>query len=261
MPNKHFRFTFTGTGTSQGIPVIGCDCEVCRSTDSIDKRLRTSGLLQSENTSLVFDTGPDFRQQMLRLDQKVLDAVVFTHPHKDHTAGMDDVRSYNYRLQRNMPIYANAATITHLHKEYYYIFEHADYPGVPKLDLYEIDEKAFQVGDISLLPIPVLHGSMEVYGFRCGSFAYITDANFISSSSLKKLTGVKILVLNALRLEKHHSHFTLSEAIDMVERIGVERAYFTHISHLLGKHQTISTQLPPHISLAYDGFVLEWTDS
>lgn len=247
-------FTFTGTGTSQGVPVIACPCPVCQSTDPLDQRLRSSGLLRAGETTLVFDTGPDFRQQMLRERVHKLDAVVFTHSHKDHVAGLDDVRAYNYLLGRDMPIYGTAETLAHLHREFYYIFEHASYPGVPRLELHEIDpDRAFRVGEVELLPIPVLHGRMPVLGFRCGDFAYITDAKEIPPASMERLAGVKVLVLNALRHDPHHSHLTLREAIALARQIGAQQAWFTHISHLMGLHAEVQAHLPPGVALAYDG--------
>ena len=247
-------FTFLGTGTSQGVPVISCDCEVCRSTNPRDQRLRTSGLLQSAETTVVFDTGPDFRQQMLRENVKHLDAVVFTHQHKDHTAGLDDVRAYNYLQNRDMPVYATQAVLDHLHREYYYIFESKDYPGVPKLQLHTIDpEQDLLIGDLRLTPIPMMHGRMPVLGYRCGDFAYLTDTNYIPETSLEKLSGVRHLVIDALRRETHYSHYTLQEAIDMVDRIQPERAYLIHLSHLMGTHAATEAELPSHIRISYDG--------
>ena len=249
------KFTFLGTGTSQGVPVISCRCEVCQSTDSRDKRLRTAGLLQSDTTTLVFDTGPDFRQQMLRQQVDVLDAVVFTHPHKDHLAGMDDVRAYNFFLKRPMNIFANALTIERLKVEFHYIFE-GDYPGVPRVVLHEITNDDFDACGINLTPIPVMHKNMPVLGFRTGKFAYVTDANYISPTSIEKLQNLEILVLNALRLQPHYSHFNLDEAIEMVERLAPQKAYFTHISHQMGTHEKVNAYLPRHIELAYDGLEL-----
>lgn len=247
------EFIFTGTGTSQGVPVIACECAVCQSIDPLDKRLRSSGLLRTEQTSLVFDTGPDFRQQMLRTQVRSLDAVVFTHQHKDHTAGLDDVRAFNFRQQRDMPIYATPAVQAHLQREYYYIFEHADYPGIPKLDFHTLDETPFQVGEIELTPIPVMHRDMPVLGYRCGPFAYVTDANQLLPLAEERLKGVEILVLNALRQSPHHSHFTLGEALAIGERLQVKKLYITHISHLMGRHAEVSLTLPPFAALAYDG--------
>lgn len=252
------KFTFTGTGTSQGIPVIACPCEICNSPDPRDKRLRTSGVLQSDTTTLVFDTGPDFRQQMLRHEIKVLDAVVFTHQHKDHVAGLDDVRAYNYLLDRKMDIYANQLTLDHLKKEFYYIFADLKYPGIPQIETHLIDMEPFKVGDIELLPIPVLHYKLPVLGFRVQNFAYVTDANFISPESMALLEGVEILVLNALRKNKHLSHFTLDEAVAVSRELGVKQAYFTHLSHLMGTHAAVSRELPDWVSLAYDGLEIDF---
>ncbi len=251
------KFTFTGTGTSQGVPVIACPCEVCASSDPRDNRLRTAGLLQSDTTTLAFDTGPDFRQQMLRHKVSVLD-VVFTHQHKDHVAGLDDVRAYNFLLGRKMDIYANQATVDQLKREFYYIFEEKQYPGIPQIDLHLIDTAPFRVGDIDLIPVPVMHYKLPVLGFRAGKFAYVTDANYISDASMALLEGVEILVLNALRKNKHLSHFTLDEAIGIAEQLNVKKAYFTHISHLMGRHETVNRDMPPIAELAYDGLTIEF---
>lgn len=251
------RFIFTGTGTSQGIPVIGCTCDVCQSSDYRDQRLRTSGLLEHLQTRITFDTGPDFRAQMLRRGVNHLDAVVFTHQHKDHTGGLDDIRAFNYQQKRAMDIFANAPTIQHLHKEYYYIFENKDYPGIPLLNIYEVKEEAFQIGDLELIPIPVIHGKLPIHGYRCANFAYITDASFIPASSMDLLIGIEVLVLNALRIQEHHSHFHLDAAIEIARKLEVKRAYFTHISHLMGQHHTIDPLLPEGMYIAYDGLVLD----
>lgn len=231
------------------------------SDDPRDKRLRTSGILRSAKTTICFDAGPDFRQQMLREDIKVLDAVVFTHQHKDHTAGLDDVRAYNFRLKRDMPVYATEAVIEHLRREYYYIFEQSDYPGVPRLDLREINASPFQVGDLHLTPLPLMHGKMPVFGYRIGDFAYITDANQISDLALARLKGVRYLTLNALRKEKHHSHFNLEEAVAVAQQIGAEQTYLLHISHLMGRHAVVSRELPSGIQFAYDGLRIAWKPS
>ena len=249
------KFIFSGTGTSQGVPVIGCSCEVCTSTDPRDTRLRTSGILIGDNTTLVFDTGPDFRQQMLRHQIKVLDAVVFTHQHKDHTAGLDDVRAYNFLLRRKMPIYADKLTQIHLHKEYYYIFEQSDYPALPQLEICPIDpHTAFQVGEFELIPIQIMHGRLPILGYRIGNFAYITDASYIPESSIQQLQGLDVLVLNALRKKEHRSHFTLGQAIEMAKCLKPRVAYFTHISHFMGRHKEVESEdLPTDMYLAYDG--------
>lgn len=250
------RFIFTGTGTSQGIPVIACECEVCKSTDQRDKRLRTAALIQSEQTSIAIDAGPDFRQQMLRHQVDRLDAVLFTHQHKDHTAGLDDIRAFNFRQRRAMQIYANAATIEHLKREYYYIFENTGYPGIPLLEFNLISEAPFFINEIEFRPIPVMHAEMEVYGYRINNFAYITDANYISEASYQKLQGVETLVLNALRQKHHHSHFSLNEAVEIAQSLKCKQAYFTHISHMMGSHEATSSLLPPHIQIAVDGLEL-----
>ena len=251
------KVTFLGTGTSQGVPVIACDCPVCQSVDLKDKRLRTSIMITSETTQVVIDSGPDFRQQMLTHQVQTLDAIVFTHEHKDHVAGMDDVRAFNYRSGDDMKIYCTHPVELALRREFSYVFENAHYPGVPKVKLHRIAEEAFTIGDISLLPLPVMHLKMPVLGFRVGNFSYVTDANFISDSTKEKIRGSEILVINALRHEAHPSHFTLAEAIELVEELQIPKVYFTHISHQLGKHEEVSALLPPHIQIAHDGLTLE----
>ncbi|MGV3594237.1 MAG: MBL fold metallo-hydrolase, partial [Sediminibacterium sp.] len=214
---------------------------------------RSSVLIQSPQTSLVVDTTPDFRYQMLRINNRRLDAVVYTHPHKDHLAGLDDIRAYNYFTKKPMDIYANTLTEEALRRDYYYAFSDTRYPGVPELNLITIDEHPFFVGDIPVLPIEVWHYKMPVFGFRFGDFTYITDANRIEASEKEKIRGSKILVLNALRKENHLSHFTLDEAVALAQELAVPQVYFTHISHQLGLHEQINKELPSHIQLAYDG--------
>jgi phosphoribosyl 1,2-cyclic phosphate phosphodiesterase len=244
---------FLGTGTSAGVPMIGCDCVVCASTDAADKRLRSSILVQSANTTLVVDTTPDFRYQMLRTDVKKLDGVVFTHSHKDHLAGLDDIRAFNYFMKKEMPLYIDNLTEDVIKREYAYAFSKEKYPGVPQLQLNNISaEKPFTVGDIPILPIQVMHSKMPVLGFRFGDFTYITDANFIDESEKEKIKGSQILVLNALRKEAHQSHFTLDEAVALAKELNVPKVYFTHISHQLGLHATINKELPENMQLAYD---------
>jgi phosphoribosyl 1,2-cyclic phosphate phosphodiesterase len=245
--------TLLGTGTSTGIPMIACGCEVCTSTDQHDKRLRSSIMLRSENTVLVVDTTPDFRYQMLRTGTSQLDAVLFTHPHKDHMAGLDDIRAFNFFSKRPMNIYANALTEEAIRRDFYYAFADARYPGVPEMNMTTIDESFFFIGDIPVQPIQVLHHKMPVFGFRFGDFTYITDANKIEDHEKEKIKGSKVLVLNALRKETHVSHFTLSDAVNLALELKVPEVYFTHISHQLGKHEDINRELPPHIRLAYDG--------
>jgi len=237
--------------------MIACDCEVCTSTNKKDKRLRSSILVQSASTSLVVDTGPDFRYQMLREKVKHLDAVVFTHPHKDHLAGLDDIRAFNYRLKKPMDVYADSLTEEALRRDFYYAFTDTKYPGTPDLDLHTITLEPFVVGDIPITPILVWHLKMPVMGFRFGKFTYITDANRIDDDSKEKIKGSEIVVLNALRKEKHISHFTLGEAISLAEELKIPRAYFTHISHQLGLHQAIEAELPEGMHLAYDQLVIE----
>jgi phosphoribosyl 1,2-cyclic phosphate phosphodiesterase len=248
--------TFLGTGTSSGVPMIGCGCAVCTSSDKKDNRLRTSILVQSPTTTLVVDTTPDFRYQMLRARVKKLDAVLFTHPHKDHIAGLDDVRAYNFFQHRAMALYANEMTIEALLREFAYAFAPKRYPGVPNLELHPITLEPFVVGDITVTPVQVWHLRMPVFGFRFGPFTYITDANRIDESEKEKIRGSTVIVLNALRKEDHISHFSLGEAIDMVQELHIPTAYFTHISHQLGLHRVIGKELPPGMHLGYDGLVV-----
>jgi len=246
------RITFLGTGTSQGVPVIGCSCEVCRSLDYRDKRLRTSILVEIENQSIIIDTGPDFRQQMLRENVKRIDAVIFTHAHRDHTAGLDDVRAYNFMQQMDMPVYGTEAVLDQLKIEYAYAFAKEYYPGIPRLTLNLIDGKDFIVNGIQVIPLPVMHLKLPVLGFRFKNFSYITDANFIPEETIEKLKGTEVLVLNALQRDPHISHFNLEEATKMVDRIKPAQTFFTHISHKLGTHADVSDELPENIQLAYD---------
>ncbi|MFM2337886.1 MAG: hypothetical protein RL115_1079 [Bacteroidota bacterium] len=246
------QITFLGTGTSTGVPMIGCQCAVCQSTDSRDKRLRSSILVQSASTCLVVDTGPDFRYQMLREKVQKLDAVLFTHHHKDHIAGLDDIRAFNYVQQSPIEVYANALTEEAVRRDFYYAFADTKYPGIPELNLHTITLEPFVVGDIPVTPILVWHLKMPVMGFRFGAFTYITDANRIDTTEKQKIQGSEVLVLNALRKENHISHFTLQEAINLSSDLGVPAAYFTHISHQLGLHESVNASLPPSKQLAYD---------
>jgi phosphoribosyl 1,2-cyclic phosphate phosphodiesterase len=247
------RITFLGTGTSQGVPLIACPCPVCQSSDPRDKRLRSSILIQSDTTTVVIDAGPDFRQQLIRANVKRLDAVVFTHSHKDHLAGLDDIRAFNYLQGKAMDLYATQATQQQIRTEFAYIFAEHKYPGIPEVNMIEIDKDAvFTVGDIQLKAIEVMHYKMQVLGFRVHDFTYITDANFIAPAEIEKIEGSKYLVLNALRREPHISHFTLEQAVDMAHRIHAKHTYFTHISHQLGFHEDVNQELGDNISLAYD---------
>ncbi len=253
MASPDLRITFLGTGTSTGIPMIACPCAVCHSTDIKNKRLRTSILIQSATTTIVVDTTPDFRYQMLRIDNTKLDAVLFTHPHKDHIAGLDDVRAYNFFQQKPMDVYANALTAEALKTEFAYVFADKKYPGIPQIELHVINETPFVIGDVPVQPFTVWHHKMPVYGFRFKDFTYITDANRIDEPVKKIIKGSKVLVLNALRNEHHVSHFTLKEAIELASELNVQQAYFTHISHQLGLQEFVDKNLPPGFHLAYDG--------
>jgi len=251
------KITFLGTGTSQGVPVIGCQCEVCSSLDFHNNRLRSSVLIESHGVQIVIDTGPDFRQQMLRERVKRLDAVIFTHEHKDHTAGLDDIRSFNFLQKSDMPIYGRNNVLQQLKQEFAYIFQKKKYPGVPRVTLNEISNKPFEIKGIKIIPIEVMHYKLPVFGFRIDDFTYITDANYISQKEKEKINGSKVLVLNALQKQEHISHFTLDEAVQLMEELKPEKGYFTHISHKLGLHAEVSKELPDFVELAWDGLKLE----
>jgi phosphoribosyl 1,2-cyclic phosphate phosphodiesterase len=247
------KVTFIGTGTSQGIPLVACDCEVCSSTNQKDKRLRTSVLVETSKTRLSIDSGPDFRQQLLREKIKKLDAVVYTHEHKDHIAGLDEVRAFNFINKVKMPIYATERVQKALQREFAYIFAEEKYPGVPEIVVFGFENEAFQIGDVVIEPINVMHYKLPVKGFKINDFAYITDANFIAEEEKSKLKNLDVLVLNALRREPHISHFTFDEAIALVKELKPKKAYFTHIAHQLGLHDEVSKELPSNIELAFDG--------
>ncbi|WP_134090555.1 MBL fold metallo-hydrolase [Olivibacter sp. XZL3] len=245
--------TFLGTGTSQGVPVIACGCSVCTSRDHHDNRLRSSVMISSQGKNVVIDTGPDFRYQMLREGVKRLDAVLYTHAHKDHIAGLDDIRAFNYFQGTAIDVFADNLVQDALKREFYYIFTEHKYPGIPQINLKEVDDELFSIGHLSVQPINVMHFKLPIKGYRFGDFTYLTDVKSVSESAVNKITGTKILVVNALQREPHISHFTLDEAISFAKQIGADRTYFTHISHRLGKHEEISKELPPGIYLAYDG--------
>jgi phosphoribosyl 1,2-cyclic phosphate phosphodiesterase len=252
------KITFLGTGTSSGVPMIACDCEVCTSTDKKDKRLRSSIMVESTTTTIVVDTTPDFRYQMLRAGVKKLNAVLFTHSHKDHIAGLDDIRAFNYFQGQPMFVYANQMTMKALEREFQYAFGEHKYPGVPDIKTVIINDKPFLIGDIPVVPIIVWHLKMQVYGFRFGRFTYITDANRIEEAERKKIIGSDTIVLNALRKEKHISHFNLGEATTLVSELNIPHAYFTHISHQLGRHTEVERLLPEGMHLAYDEMTLSF---
>ena len=252
------RLTFLGTGTSQGVPIIGCGCEVCASADSRDKRLRTSALVESEGVRVVIDAGPDFRQQMLAAAVTHVDGILLTHEHKDHIAGIDDVRPFNHLLRRALDIYATERVQRVVRKDFDYAFADAPYPGAPIINLVTVDDRTpFSVNGLGVIPIAGLHAAMPVLGFRIGGIAYITDFNYIAPEELVKMHGVEVLVINALREHPHTSHFTLAEALEVSRTVGPQRTYLTHISDRMGKHADVSRKLPPNIFLGYDGLVIE----
>ncbi len=246
------KVTFLGTGTSQGVPIIACDCEVCKSDDPRDKRLRSSVLVETEHTNIVIDTGPDFRQQMLREKVQKVDAILFTHGHKDHTAGFDDIRGFNWKTKTEMDVFANEEVEVVLKRDFYYAFAENKYPGVPNLDLHVIHNDKFMIRDLEVQPIEVLHYKLPVFGYRIGDFSYITDANYISEEEKNKLRGSKVLVLNALRKTDHISHFTLDQAVTLAQEIDADQTYIIHMSHQMGFHEEVDAELPIGINLAYD---------
>jgi phosphoribosyl 1,2-cyclic phosphate phosphodiesterase len=251
------KITFLGTGTSQGVPVIACSCSVCKSEDPRDKRLRCSVYVETPNGCFVIDTGPDFRQQMLRENITRLDAVLYTHEHKDHTAGMDDVRAFNYFHKKHMDVYLTEQVEMALRREFAYVFAEDKYPGIPLLNLNRITENPFTMLGMEFIPIPVSHYILPVFGFRFGNFCYVTDAKTIDYKEYEKMKHLDVLVLNALRRESHVSHLTLDEALEIIERLKPKKAYLTHLSHQMGRHKEISLELPKNVEIAYDGLKLE----
>ena len=248
-----------GSGTSQGVPLIACNCQVCSSNDLKDKRLRSSLLFHVDQKNYVIDAGPDFRQQMLRANVNDLEGILFTHEHKDHIAGLDDVRAYNYRYNSHMDVFCTLEVENALKREFSYIFNNDDYPGIPKIKLHQIDKAPFQLSHTcTIIPIQVNHYKMPVLGFRIGDFAYITDAKTIAKEESDKLKGINILIINALHQSKHISHFNLEEALAFIELIQPKKAYLTHISHLFGKHNDIQALLPPNVYPAYDGLEIDF---
>lgn len=250
------KVTVLGTGTSQGIPVVACNCKVCNSSDKLDKRLRTSIMVETPTTTLVIDAGPDFRQQMLHEQVTKLDGILITHEHKDHIGGLDDVRAFNWVQKKAMDIYARNNAIEKIKKEFSYAFGENKYPGVPEIKLHCIENKPFKFNDIEILPINAFHHKLPVFGFRIGDFSYLTDANKIQPEELNKMKGSKYVIINALRKEKHISHFSLEEAVDILLDLKPEYGYLTHVSHQMGFRKEIDKKLPENISLAYDGLKL-----
>lgn len=249
--------TFLGTGTSQGVPVIACQCPVCTSSNPLDNRLRTSIHISSGTSSFVIDSGPDFRQQMLRYKINDLTALIFTHEHKDHLAGMDDIRAYNYILQKKIDVYATELVQEAIKREFAYIFNDNKYPGVPEINLHTIENKPFTIEGTTFIPVKVMHYRLPVFGYRINNFTYITDANFINDAEKEKIKGSEILVLNALRKEKHVSHYSLDEALKIIDELKPGKAYLTHISHQLGLHTQVQKDLPQNVFCAYDGLQIK----
>jgi phosphoribosyl 1,2-cyclic phosphate phosphodiesterase len=247
------QLLFLGTGTSQGVPVIACPCEVCASDDLRDKRLRSSVLIKTGTDNIIIDSGPDFRQQMLRANIQKVDSILFTHGHKDHTGGMDDIRAFNYVLQRPMDIYAEERVQDALRMEYAYVFAENKYPGIPEIIMHTITEDTFTIHQTVITPIRLMHLQLPVLGFRTGRLAYITDANYIADEEKHKLLDLDCLVVNGLRKNSHLSHFSLQEALDLIDEIKPRRAYITHISHQMGFHREVQACLPLNVHLAYDG--------
>lgn len=243
---------FLGSGTSMGVPVIACDCEVCLSENTLDKRLRASVLIDVDGKRLLIDAGPDFRQQMLRANVKHIDAILVTHGHTDHVAGLDDVRAINWQMQQPMPVYGESFVNDEIRLRFGYAFAEHKYPGVPEYQLNDITLETFSIGGTTIIPIRVWHHKLPVVGFRIHHFAYITDANRIDTEEIEKLKNLEILVINGLRPEKHLSHFSLSEAIEMIQKIQPKQAYITHISHQMGLHEQVNASLPTNIKLAFD---------
>ncbi len=250
------KVTFLGTGTSQGIPVIACDCRVCTSENPKDNRLRTSILIEENNQTIVIDTGPDFRQQMLRENVQKLDAIVFTHQHKDHVAGMDDIRAFNYKFKKDMDIYCTAEVEEALIREFPYVFSSYKYPGVPEIKVHNIKNEPFNINGVELIPIEGLHYKLPVFGYRIKDFVYLTDVSFVSEREKEKMKGAEVIVLDALRKTPHISHFTMDQAVELLEELKPKQGYLIHISHLMGMHNEVVKELPNFIKPAHDGLVL-----
>ena len=253
------KITVLGSGTSQGIPIITCDCEVCRSTDARDRRLRTSILIETNKTTICVDAGPDFRYQMLRANVKKLDAILITHEHKDHIGGLDDARPLIFVQKRPMIVYASREAQEEIKREYSYAFANEDerYPGVPTFDLIEITQEPIIINDLTIEPIKLKHYTLTSYGFRIDNFAYVTDLSELSEEAFQKLIGIKYLIIEALRRKEHYSHINLSQAIEIAQRLNVKKAWFTHVSHEMGKTADVNQTLPENMMLAYDGLEIE----
>lgn len=251
------QITFLGTGTSGGVPLIGCQCEVCKSIDPRDKRLRTSILIQTNDLTVAVDCGPDFRQQMLREDVRSLDAILMTHAHRDHTGGFDDIRAFNFINKKAIDVYCDLPTELGIKEQYSYAFTETDYPYLPKMNFHRISDSEFRISDLEIIPIQVMHATMPVLGYRFGDFTYITDAKTIAKAERDKIRGTKILVVNALRPENHYSHFTIDEALELVNDVKPELTYFIHMSHQFGLHAETQKKLPANVRVAYDGLKIK----
>ena len=252
------KVTFLGTGTSQGVPVIGCKCEICSSANQKDKRLRSSVLVSKNNKNLLVDVGPDFRQQLLNNQIDDIHAILLTHEHNDHIIGLDDVRPINFLHKKNMSIYCVERVAKEVKTRFAYVFDHNPYPGAPRVEINLINENdPFEIEGIEVMPIEVFHGSLSVLGFRFDDFTYITDAKTFPETSIEKIKGSKVLVLNALHHREHHSHLNLKQAVDFIQLVQPEQAFLVHISHNMGLHDDVNNNLPKNVFLAYDGLTLE----
>ena len=253
------KITFLGTGTSQGIPVIACRCNVCTSENTKDKRLRSSILIETDGNTIVIDTGPDFRQQMLREDVRSLDAVLFTHAHKDHVAGLDDVRSFNFISKKPMDVFCSSQVLESLKKEFSYIFSGVEYPGIPKININIIDDSMFYINQTKIIPIKALHYKLPVLGFRIKDFVYLTDLSTISEKEKKKMYNADLIVLDSLRKEPHISHLCLEESLELLKELKPRKAYLIHISHLMGLNDAVNKELPENVQLSFDGLKIDLT--
>jgi len=247
-----------GTGTSQGVPVINCNCVACSSSDPVDKRFRSAAVFEINDVFLLVDTGPDLRMQLLKANIPRIDAILYTHEHNDHVIGLDDIRPYNFKQKSDIPIYGQSRVLREIKSRFAYIFSEIKYPGAPGAKAFEISgDETIQIKGIEITPINVLHGRIEILGYRIGNAAFITDASFISDSELKKLQGLDVLVINALRMEQHPAHFNLDEALELIEKVNPKRSFITHVSHLMGKYTDWKERLPQDVYGAYDGIVIE----
>ena len=251
------KIRLLGTGTSQGVPEVGCRCVACRSLDNRDKRLRTSAFVEVGDYAILIDSGPDLRQQLLANQITKVDAILLTHEHKDHLGGLDDIRPLNFSARKQMDIYGLGRVLDVVKKDYDYAFKSDPYPGVPEMRLHKVLDEPFMIGNIEIIPIKVKHLSLPILGYRIGNMAYITDASFIPDKELAKLTGLKILIINALRKREHYSHFNLAQALAIIEKLKPEQAYITHISHEMGCYADVNPTLPADVALGFDGMCVQ----